>query len=123
MREAILGRVRSVNAQLQALLVETREALAGRRKLALEDLRAMSQPVAQMTPIVAEVARLRRESPELDSEVAVYEQNLGAMRSTLEAVRCVLLARCASLEAERAHLESVTLWAEAWQRTQPGGPH
>jgi hypothetical protein len=119
---ALLERVRAANAKLETLLGQAHEALAGRRNFAPEDLRALAAPVAELAPVVAQAPQLRRESPEMDTELAAYAQNLGRMQGTLDALRCVLLARCASVQTERAHLQTVTLWAQAWRRTQPGGP-
>ena len=44
--------------------------------------------------------------------------NLEATQVALDRVRVVLLARCAGVEAQRAHLESVRMWSSAWAHTQ-----
>lgn len=120
MHEATLERVRGANARLRAWLVCARESLAGRRNLMLEDLRAVAQPIAEMQPVVFQADELRASAPELRGELETYAQNLGELETTLERVRFALLARCAQAEAERAHLETVGLWAAAWRQTQPG---
>lgn len=117
-----LARARAANGRLQGLLVRAREFLAGRRNFGPEDLRALAAPVNEMGPLVSEAAGRREGSPELAGELEVYAQNLHSLQSTLDAVRCVLLARCATIEAERAHLSTVSLWAEAWRHTQSGEP-
>jgi hypothetical protein len=119
MGTSVVQSVRGSNTKLQMLLARVREALAGRANFGVEDLRAIAEPVAEMAPIIAESTQLRAVAPELHSELEIYTQNLGEMQTALDRVRCVLLARCASLEAQRGHLETVSLWAAAWQQTQP----
>lgn len=119
MASAALERVRGSNSKLQGLLQKVGDALAGRTNFGVEDVRAIEQPVAEVAPILSEAVQLRAIVPELDQELKVYGQNLGEMQAALDRIRCVLLARSASVEAQRGHLETVNLWTAAWQRTQP----
>ncbi|MGH9561581.1 MAG: hypothetical protein ACRD3S_09005 [Terracidiphilus sp.] len=118
MKEAILVRVREANAKLQTLLSRANDATAGRANLTAEDLREAHGPISQLGPSIGEVVTLRQSMPELDDELNSYSQNLEAAQVALDRVRCVLLARCASMEAQRAHLETVALWSSAWAKTQ-----
>lgn len=114
----VIDRVRRVNAELALLLRRVGETLAGRSNFALEDVRAIAKPVTDMAPIVSQAPRLRAAAPELRDELAIYAQNLGQLNAALERVRFLLLVRSAHMEAQRAHLETVGLWAAAWQKTR-----
>jgi len=119
MNRAALEQVRGSNNKLQGMLRRIGEALAGRANFGVEEIREISEPVAGMAPVVAQAKQLRAESPELGNELEQYAQNLGELNKGLERMHCVLLARCASIEAQRGHLETVRMWASAWQQTQP----
>ena len=118
METSVVHQVRNVNAKLQSLLQRVNGALTGRRNFTVEDVRAIAEPVADMAPIVSQAQHLRATLPELKDELETYAQNLGEMDKAFDRVRCVVLARCASLEAERGHLETVGLWADAWRQTR-----
>ncbi len=118
MEDATLHRVRGANAKLRALLGRIGDALAGRRNFGVEDVRAIAEPVSEMAPVVCEAERLRVDVPGLQGEFETYAKNLGEMHAALDRVRCVLLARCAQTEAQRGHLETVSLWAATWRQTQ-----
>jgi hypothetical protein len=119
METTVFDRVRGSNVKLQGILKRVREALAGRATFGVEQVRSIAEPVADMAPIVAQAPLLRQTIPGLRDELEVYAQNLGELNVALDRVRCVLLARCASVEAQRGHLGTVALWASAWLQTQP----
>jgi CHASE3 domain sensor protein len=118
MELAILERVRTVNATLQGLLRRTKEAVAGQRGFTVEEVRAIAMPVAEAAPIVSQARQLCATVPELDGELQNYAQNLTEMQTELERVRFALLARCAQIEAQHGHLQTVALWAATWRQTQ-----
>lgn len=119
MNSAVLEQVRSSNSKLQGMLRRVGDALAGRANFGVEEIREIAEPVSRMESVVAEANQLRAESPELRNELEHYAHNLGELNTALERVNCVLLARSASMEAQRGHLEAVRMWASAWQQTQP----
>jgi len=118
MEHSVLRTVREANSKLQQIIGRAADALAGRRNFDVEDVRAAAEPVAEMAPIISDAERLRGEMPELHSELGTYARNLGEMQTALDRVRIVLLARCAQVEAQRGHLETLGLWAAAWRKTQ-----
>ena len=118
MRETILTSVRNANIRLRALLNSAEDAIAGRRNFTAEDLRSAQEPVSQMAPLIDEAQRVRMSDPEISNELQTYARNLESAQIALDRVRVVLLARCASMEAQRAHLESVRMWSAAWAHTQ-----
>jgi hypothetical protein len=118
MRDVILNRVRGANAKMESLLRRADGALAGRQNFSVEEVRAIAEPVAEMASIVSEAEHLRTTVPELHGELNTYAKNLGEMQTALDRVRVVLLARCAHMEAQQNHLETLGLWAAAWRKTQ-----
>jgi hypothetical protein len=113
-----LARVRAANEQLGRSLARIDEALAGRAAFTSEDLRAIAQPVRAMAAVIARAEQLRAAVPGLQHELEIYSRNLRDMDRAFERVRCLLLSRCAQIEARRGHLDSVRLWADAWRQTR-----
>lgn len=109
---------RDANAKVRKLLARAREALAGKRKFRVEDVREIAKPVAAMAPIIEERQHLRTLEPDLDGQLEAYAATLGELKTTLEQVRFMLLARRAHLEATRAHLETFGLWAATLRQTR-----
>ncbi len=115
---AALAHVRAANEQLGRSLARIEDALAGRAAFAVEDVRAIAQPVRAMAPVSARAEQLRAAVPGLPHELEIYARNLRDMDRAFDRVRCLLLSRCAQIEARRAHLDSVRLWAGAWRQTR-----
>jgi hypothetical protein len=118
MTENIVARVREANSKLKTLLNSAEEAIAGRRNFTVEDLRTAQGPVAKMRPLIEEAKRICDSDDSVWNELQDYATNLKAAQVALDRVRVVFLARCASVEAQRAHLESVRMWSSAWAHTQ-----
>jgi hypothetical protein len=118
MDDSILARVRLANSTLGTLLRRTRDALAGRHNFGVEDVRAIAEPVSQMSPLIEDAKNLRTLQPELDGELEAYAGNLGEMQLALEQMRFVLIARLAQMDAMRGHMETVGLWTAALRQTQ-----
>jgi hypothetical protein len=118
MENPIRDRVRNLNSELRALLSRARDALVGRQDFAGDEIKAISESVGQMAPIVANAVDLRATNLELDAELNLYAKNLEELQNTLEKVRFMLIARHAHLEAARGHLETVHRWAAALDQTR-----
>ena len=118
MTGAILGTVKDANLKLRGFLHRAEEALAGRSNFGADDLHAAQEPVSEVGTLLSEATQLRATSPELDGELTEYSHNVEAARVALDRVRVVLLARCASIEAQRAHLSTVSMWSSAFTQTQ-----
>ena len=115
---AALARVRAANEQLGQSLARIEEALAGRAAFTSDDLRTIAEPVRAMAPVISRAEQLRAAVPGLPHELEIYTRNLRDMDRAFDRVRCLLLSRCAQIEARRSHLESVRLWAGAWRQTR-----
>src|ERR1700744_4265135 len=114
MTPRILESVKGANLKLRTFLNVAEEALAGRRIFGVDDLRAAQEPVSEVGAVLNEATQSRATFSELDRELTAYTQNLEAAQAALARVRVVLLTRCASLEAQRAHLGSVSMWSSAF---------
>jgi len=110
--------LREANGKLQMLLHRADDAMAGRGSFVSEDLRQAHGPVSDVAPVLSDAMRLRASVAEVDTELHNYSENLQAAQVALDRVRVVLLARCASMEAQRVHLEAVNLWSSAYTKTQ-----
>jgi hypothetical protein len=118
MHGTILENVKTANLKLRAFLLRAEEALAGRQGFGVDDLRVAREPVSEVGALLNDANQLRIADPELDSELKTYSHNLEAAQIALDRVRVVLLARCASIEAQRAHLSTVSMWSSAFTQTQ-----
>src|SRR5579872_3724279 len=118
MSDNILSRLREANLKLKVLLHRADDATAGRGNFTPEDLREAQGPISRVAPVLSDAMRLRTSVLEVDSELQNYSTNLEATQAALDRVRVVLLARCASMGAQRAHLETVRMWSSAWADTQ-----
>ncbi len=112
------ARIRDANSQLGGILIQARDALAGRQDVTPETLRDISQRLTELAPVLLQAVALRSTDIALDSGLQKYAQNLADLQSALEQVQFMLLARQTRLEASRCHLETVNLWATAFQQTR-----
>lgn len=118
MSDSILQRVRGANTKLNSLLLHTREALAGRSTFDAADVRAISEPVGQMGPLIEEAKLLRTSDADLNAQLETYAGNLAEMQVVLEQMRFMLIARRAHIEAMRGHLETLGLWSATLRMTR-----
>ncbi len=110
--------VRRANARLREILLQARNALAGRQNFAVQEIRALSEPLAEMQAIVFRSADLRASDSELDAELKSYAATLKELQTILEQVRFMLHARRDHLAAAHGHIERISLWAETLKQTQ-----
>ena len=118
MDESILNRVRSANDRLRSLVDLMRGALAGRCQFGVEEMRAISAPLSEMSPLIADAKRLRKIQPELDGAFEAYAETLSDVQTSLDQVRFMLLARRAQIDSMRGHLQTVGRWAETLGQTR-----
>jgi len=118
MEDPAVALARVANEQLGRSLSRIEEVLAGRAAFTSEDLRAIAAPVRSMAPVISRAEQLRADVPGLPHELEIYARNLRDMDRAFDRVRCLLLSRCAQIEARRSHLESVRLWTGAWRQTR-----
>lgn len=110
---AIKEKIRATNTRLAFLLEETRRALRGERNFGPEQVRAISQPVTEMAPLLAGAKELTAEEPELEPEIARYKEQLRELHTALEQVRMMMMANRGQVEQARQQLDAVSRWADA----------
>jgi len=118
MDDSILNRVRSANDRLRSALDVVRGALAGRCQFSVEDMRAISTPLSDMSPLIADAKRLRKIQPELGGAFEAYAETLSAVQTSLDQMRFMLLARRGQVDSTRGHLETVGRWADTLRQTR-----
>ncbi len=118
MDSALCGKIGDINAQLAAMLADTKRALAGEREFGVEQVRSLSEPIAAMALVMERAAELRKLHPEIAGPLDLYKSQLSELQTTLEQVRMMLLARRSQIDAGRAQLEAVSQWANALGHTR-----
>jgi len=111
-------RVRQANSKLAETLSRARVALEGRGNFTVHDIRGAAESLIEMEQIVSRASELRASDRELDAEIKDYALNLKELRTALEKVQFMLLARQEHLARARGHIERVSLWAEALKQTR-----
>jgi hypothetical protein len=115
---ALYGKIGNINAQLAAMLADTKRALAGEREFGVEQVRSLSEPIAAMALVMERAAELRKLHPEIAGPLDLYKSQLSELQTTLEQVRMMLLARRSQMDAGRVQLEAVSQWANALGHTR-----
>jgi hypothetical protein len=112
------SKIEAVNARLATLLAETKGALSGEREFGVAQVRALSEPIQEMAPVMRRAAELRAAEPEICGALDLYKAQLGELQTALERVRVMLLTRRGQMEAGRTQLDAVSKWAVALRQTQ-----
>jgi hypothetical protein len=118
MENSIREHVQGAEAKLRTLLSCARNALAGRQDFSVKEIRAISERLGQMQPIISIAADLRAKDAGLDADFKAYAETLKQLQLTLEQVRFMLLAKQAHLNAARSHMKTMDLWATAFKQTR-----
>lgn len=118
MAQSMPAQVEEANGTLRAILAQVRDGLAGRQEITCETIRDILRQITPLAPVASQGAALRGTDPSLDASLAAYAEHLSDLQDALEQVRFMLLARQSSLQASRSHLETVNLWATAFQQTR-----
>ena len=107
-----------INGRLAGLLEEARGALRGEHDFDVEDVRRLSELVAEMDPIVLQAAELRRLQPEIVEHLDCYKSQLGELQTCLVQIQVMLLSRVASLQAGQVHTTAMARWVSAYGQTR-----
>lgn len=111
-------KIADVNSRIFALLIETRQALKGEKVFGVEQVRELSKPITEMTPVMARAEELRALQPEIAEELDLYKIHLIDLQTALEQVRMMLIAYRSQMESHRAHLDAVSQWTKRFSHTQ-----
>ncbi|MGB7283636.1 MAG: hypothetical protein WBE13_15320 [Candidatus Acidiferrum sp.] len=118
MDDALRQSIERVNARLALLLEEARRALKGECGFDVGDVRRLREILREMVPIVARSSELRRQQPEIGSQLDCYRSQLGELQTTLVQLRVMLHGRQARLHASQSHHTAVSRWVSAFRQTR-----
>ncbi|HTP69355.1 MAG TPA: hypothetical protein VMJ35_10670 [Dongiaceae bacterium] len=118
MRPGLRQQLERINARMAYLLDKTRAALRGEGKFTVDEIREIQTPIDEMQMLIGEVAAQRSFSPEIRQEVVRYRSCLRDLRETLDQVRAMLVAQCASMQSTRVQFDAVKQWISAFQQTR-----
>jgi len=106
-------KIETINARIARLLANTRLALSGERAFNATEVRALSEALAEMAPILERAAELRALHPEVSPQLDFYKAQLRELQTVLEQIRVMLLAQRAQMDGGRLQLAAVIHWAKA----------
>ncbi len=118
MASELYGKIERINAQLAVMLASAKRALTGEKDFGVEQVRALSVPIAEMAPVMERSAELRRQEPELGGQLDLYKIQVRELQTALEQVGMMLHARRSQMDAGRKQLDAVTHWANALGQTR-----
>ncbi|HWZ97365.1 MAG TPA: hypothetical protein VN025_06350 [Candidatus Dormibacteraeota bacterium] len=118
MMESLKTKIEQVNQTLRPLIVDSRLALRGERDFGVDMVRALAATVGEMDPVMSNAKQLRAEQPGIAKDLDEYVEQATELKTLLEQLRVMLVVRRASLDDNRAHMETVARWASALQSTR-----
>jgi len=118
MIESIQSKIGRVNETLRPLIADSQLALKGERGFGVEMVRALAAVISEMDPIMSNAREFRSNHPEIARDLDVYVEQATDLKTLLEQLRVMLLARRTELDNSRAHMQAVTRWANAFQSTR-----
>ena|SRR5215475_496640 len=116
--ESIQSKIGRVNETLRPLIADSRLALKGECNFGVEMVRALAAVIGEMDPIMSNARELRMQHPQIARDLDAYVEQATDLKSLLEQLRMMLVAKKTSLENDRAHMETVSRWANTFQSTR-----
>jgi hypothetical protein len=114
----LLEKIDFVNATLFHLLEQTQRSLAGQGDFNVELVRRLSTVVSEMDLVLPRSTEVRLMHPELAAPLDHYSRLAGGLRTELDNVQMMLLARRSSLEAACSHLQAASQFVAALSSTR-----
>jgi hypothetical protein len=118
MSAPVLEKINAINSTLASLLEETRRSLAGQAEFDVDLVRQLSQVLSEMDLLLPHAKQLRSAHPALCAPLDHYIRLATALRSELEKVNVMLLARRAALESARTYLHAASQFVDALSTTR-----
>jgi hypothetical protein len=110
--------IAATNLALKALITETQDALRGEQEFSVSQVRALSVRLHSMAPIVTRASEVRKSEPDAGRALDAYTELLCELRTTLEQIRVMLLARQSQMHQRQRQLHCISQWASALRQTQ-----
>lgn len=111
------NRLLSANRELHSFEKRVDELVRGTGHIAAQDLRALGGLLRSMAPEICEPVSGGSGDARLGAVIREYVGNLRTLQTSIERVRCVMLARRAQMGAERQRLNRLHGWADAYRQT------
>ncbi len=116
--ESLQSKIGRVNETLRPLIADSRLALKGERDFGVEMVRALAAIIGEMDPIMSNARELRLQHPEVARDLDTYVEQASDLKSLLEQLRVMLLARKTAIENDCQHMQSVARWVKTYQSTR-----
>src|ERR1700743_3009194 len=113
----IADAVRNANARLGTLLEDAHRSIRGEGAFGPEQVRQARVAISKMDPILQKFNELRREDPQLASDLDEYLRILFELQSATQNLKIALLAQQTNLRTARHHNVAVTRWIDALRQT------
>jgi hypothetical protein len=111
-----LEHVQQVNNELRIFLSGAQDFIGGSDTLEPIDLDRIRERIESLAPLVLHTQHSGCTDTSLKQELVEYVQHLEYLQSSLEKMRCTLLARRAQMEAARRHLDTTQAWLAAYRQ-------
>lgn len=118
MIESLQSKIGRVNETLRPLIADSRLALKGERDFGVEMIRALAAVIGEMDPIMSNAREIRLNQPEVARHLDVYVEQATDLKSLLDQLRMMLLARKTAVENDSLHMQAVSRWANTDQSTR-----
>jgi uncharacterized coiled-coil DUF342 family protein len=111
-------KIQAVQARVEEQHADARRALHGEREFGVEQIRALSESLKEMAPVMERAAELRALEPEIAGQLEAYKAQLRQLQTTLDQLHLMLLTKRAQMLRRGGQLEAVANWAGALRQTQ-----
>jgi hypothetical protein len=111
------SRLLSANRELRSFLARVDGMVHGTADIGAGDLRELGRLLRSMAPEISEGSSHVSVDAALRALIQEYTGNLRALQSSLDQVRCVMLARRVQMEAAGQRLQGLQSWTSAYRQT------
>jgi hypothetical protein len=118
MNSVTKSRLDQINASLASGIEDARRALRGECIFAVEQIKMLSAPIAEMESVMLRATELRAQDPGLAATLDLYVSQLRELQRTLDALRIMLFMQRERVNSSRLHLSAVKSWSGALQQTR-----
>jgi hypothetical protein len=109
----------AVNREVAGLLRRVDGLVHGTGDIGAAELRRVRRLLEAMGPEVKEALANGSVDALLRRQIETYAENLKALESSLNQVKCVMLARRARMDAAQRHVDGLRGWVNAYRQTAP----
>lgn len=118
MSSELFSKIEYINERVATHLASAKLALTGGGEFGVLEVRALSQLLSEMEPIMSGAGKLRAVHPEIVAPLDRYIAQLKELDLVLQRVHVMLFARRAQMQAGRVQLDAVANWTNAFNQTR-----